>query len=80
VIGLAKRNDAYMRFAVRNFAVSNSASVVSVIYALCKDPQTVEEEWVLFTEKQKATIASFLKFMVLEVGGACPKFCVRGIS
>jgi hypothetical protein len=66
--GLRFHLPAYMRFAVRNYASSNSASVDSVIYALCKDPQTVEKDLPLFTEPQKAAIASFLKFMVLEAG------------
>lgn len=66
--GLRFHLPAYMRFAVRNFAISNSASVDAVIYALCKDPKTVEEEWVLFEDRQKATVASFLKFMILEAG------------
>ena len=66
--GLRFHLPAYMRFAVRNYETSDSASVDSVIYALCRAPQSVEKDWPLFSEKQRATIAKFLKFMVLEAG------------
>jgi hypothetical protein len=66
--GLRFHLPAYMRFAVRNFAISNSASIDAAVYALCTDPGTVEKEWVIFTDAQKATITRFLKFMILVAG------------
>lgn len=59
--GLRYAIPAYMRFAVRYWKTSNSASVDHVIYTLARD-----EDWDFLTEEQKQVIADFLRYMVVE--------------
>ncbi len=68
--GLRFNLPAYMIFALKNFRSSSSASVDAAIYALCKEPEELDGEWKIFTQAQREAIASFLKFMILEVGEA----------
>jgi hypothetical protein len=66
--GLRFNLPAYMIFALRNYESSSSGSIDAVIYALCKEPEEVENGWQAFSKEQKQAIASFLKFMVVVAG------------
>ena len=59
--GLKYAIPAYMRFALRHWQTSNSASVDHIIYTLARD-----EDWAFLSTKQKETVANFLNHMVLE--------------
>ena len=59
---------AYMRFALKYFDKSHSASIDAVIYALESNPIFVKEGWEILTGKQRQVIAKFLRFMVIDVG------------
>jgi len=59
---------AYMLFAVENYDRSNSASIDSVIYALDRGKEGFGGDDSILSIRQKAAIASFLKYMVLDAG------------
>ncbi len=59
--GLRYAIPAYMRFALRYWKTSGSASVDHIIYTLARD-----EDWGFLTVKQKRAVADFLNYMVLE--------------
>jgi hypothetical protein len=64
--GLRFNLPAYMRFAVFHFEDGDSDSIDSTIYAVSREPQDLDTEWAIFSERQKTTIAKFLRYMVLE--------------
>lgn len=59
---------AYMRFATRNFEKSQSLSVDAPIYSLGSGWAAPPGGPELFTRLQRATIAKFLRVMVVEIG------------
>ncbi len=59
--GLRFTIPAYMRFAVKYYDTSSSASIDAIIHILAN-----RRQWGFLTNKQKAVIADFLGFMVLE--------------
>jgi hypothetical protein len=66
--GLRFNLPAYMKFALKHYDSSNSASIDGVIYALCRDPEELENDWSIFSDEQRKVIALFLRYMVTEVG------------
>jgi hypothetical protein len=66
--GLRFALPAYMRFAVRNFDKSQSLSVDAPIYSLGSGWPAAPDGPDIFSPSQRAAIAKFLRFMVLEVG------------
>ncbi len=59
--GLRFSIPAYMRFAVRFYETSASASIDSIIYLFAS-----QRDWKFLSNKQMKVIASFLSYMVLE--------------
>jgi len=59
---------AYMRFALRFYDASASASVDMAIYALDNSAIGKDKEFNIFSEQQRKVIAQFLRFMVTEAG------------
>ena len=68
VKGLRFNLPAYMTFALKNYDISNSASIDGVIYALCKEPEELETDWSVFSDEQRKVIAIFLRYMVTVAG------------
>ena len=66
--GLRFNLPAYMRFALLHYDDSDSDSVDWVIYAVSKEQHDIDHEWAIFSEAQKAAIAKFLRYMVVEAG------------
>jgi hypothetical protein len=66
--GLRFNLPAYMRFALLHYDDSDSDSVDWVIYAVSKEQYDIDHEWAIFSEAQKAAIAKFLRYMVVEAG------------
>lgn len=59
--GLRFAMPAYMRFAVKYYDTSASASIDAIIYTLANN-----RRWDFLTNKQKQVAADFLEFMILE--------------
>ena len=59
---------ANMRFTLKNYDITNSASLDSTIYALDRGLEGFGNDSNILSDKQKSAIAKFLKYMVLEVG------------
>jgi Family of unknown function (DUF6714) len=66
--GLRFNLPAYMRFALLHYDEFDSDSFDSVIYAVSKEQHDIDHEWAIFSEAQKAAIAKFLRYMVVEAG------------
>ena len=64
--GLRFNLPAYMRFALLHYDDSSSDSCDWVIYAVSKEQHDLDHEWAIFSEAQKATIAKFLRYIVIE--------------
>lgn len=59
---------AFMIFTLKNYDISNSASLDSTIYALDMGLEGFDGNADLLNIAQKSAIAKFLKYMVLEAG------------
>jgi hypothetical protein len=64
--GLRFNLPAYMRFTLLHYDDSDSDSFDWVIYAVSKEQHDIDHEWTIFSEAQKAAIAKFLRYMVVE--------------
>jgi len=66
--GLRFHLPAYMRFALKNYRQTTSASVDATINAIDRLAKLPETEFAIFELKQRRAIAKFLEFVVLEIG------------
>jgi hypothetical protein len=67
--GLQFNLPAYMRFALLQYDNSDSDSFDWTIYAVSKEQHDIDHEWAIFSEAQKAAIAKFLRYMIVEADG-----------
>lgn len=58
---------AYMVFLLKNYQVSDSASIDAVIYALDRISGPNDKGWDFLSKEQKEIVAKFLKFLVISI-------------